>query len=1100
MRQTPYLIIKILFICIYINTYNTFGKSILNTLNDVDSLVEIKNKHIKDSISYPLFLTKKYKFLNNNLVVENTNNIDKLYKLSKSNIIKKDNPFEGINTKGSISRGVNLGNNKNTVLNSELDLQLYGRLNEKVQISASIQDANIPVNENGYSQRLDEFDQIFIELKSENWKIRAGDIDINNSVSYFGNFTKKIQGLLVSSNLNKKNKAFISGAIVKGQFKSSNITALEGNQGPYKIRGNNGELYILVISGSEKVYVDGVLLTRGENKDYIMNYNAGEIIFNTTYPISSENRIRIDYQISDRNYSRFMSYAGNNYKSEKLDINVMIYNEKDLKRQNLQQNLTNEQRIILNQAGDNISLMESSSAQISEYNENRILYKKINQNNNEYFEFSNNPSDQLYTVKFTYVGENKGNYILKSNDAISNIYEYINPIQNIKQGSYDPIVRLIAPEKLQMAVINGIYSIHKNSKLNFEIAGSIEDKNLFSSINDEDNQGIALKADLKNTIINKKGFEINNKVSYKQIDKYFKSIEYYYDPEFIRIWNIDSLIVGNNSEFTKTQKQSKFEINIIKDKIGSINYNYQNLNFSNFFKGSKNQMRINLNLNKLRFLSQSSNLKTNSQFIKSTFITTKNELKYSAKKYWTKLNYNYENNKKNNKLNDSLIITSHGNKNYGIEAGIGDLNNIFLEIGLNYKTNDSVNDNTLENVNNSLNYLLRSRLVNTKNTKLTLFTNYKILERINQLNKEKYLNSKLDLYFKSNDNLIRFNTIYETNSGNHAQQEYTFIEVEPGLGNYKWIDINENNIQELEEFEIAQFEDEGIYIRVLLPNQKFIRTYQNKLSQTININFKKWSESSRKIKNILSNFQNQIQYLIEKKSKSNNNIFDLNPLDLNTENLLGLNMNLKNSLYFNKGEQYYSTTYNFVKNKSKNTLSFGYVENDILSHQLNFNHKLNYILLSSLISFENKKSSSENFENKNYSFDNYSFEPKLSYFFNGSNKLEVSYQLKEIENIIGNNEKLNQNKFGVSTTISNKKNLSILGEINYFKNNFTGNANSVISYIMMEGLQKGKNITWSLNLQKNLTKYLDLNLNYFARKSELSKTIHNGNIQLKANF
>ena len=1100
MRQTPYLIIKILFICIYINTYNTFGKSILNTLNDVDSLVEIKNKHIKDSISYPLFLTKKYKFLNNNLVLENTNNIDKLYKLSKSNIIKKDNPFEGINTKGSISRGVNLGNNKNTVLNSELDLQLYGRLNEKVEISASIQDANIPVNENGYSQRLDEFDQIFIELKSENWKIRAGDIDINNSVSYFGNFTKKIQGLLVSSNLNKKNKAFISGAIVKGQFRSSNITALEGNQGPYKIRGNNGELYILVISGSEKVYVDGVLLTRGENKDYIMNYNAGEIIFNTTYPISSENRIKIDYQISDRNYSRFMSYAGNNYKSEKLDLNVMIYNEKDLKRQNLQQNLTNEQRIILNQAGDNISLMESSSAQISEYNENRILYKKINQNNNEYFEFSNNPSDQLYTVKFTYVGENKGNYILKSNDAISNIYEYINPIQNIKQGSYDPIVRLIAPEKLQMAVINGIYSIHKNSKLNFEIAGSIEDKNLFSSINDEDNQGIALKADLKNTIVNKKGFEINNKVSYKQIDKYFRSIEYYYDPEFIRNWNIDSLIVGNNSEFTKTQKQSKFEINVIKDKIGSIDYNYQNLNFSNFFKGSKNQVRINLNLNKLRFLSQSSNLKTNSQFIKSTFITTKNELKYNAKKYWTKLNYSYENNIKNNKLNDSLIITSHGNKNYGIEAGIGDLNNIFLEIGVNYKTNDSVNDNTLENVNNSLNYLLRSRLVNNKNTKLTLFTNYKVLERINQLNKEKYLNSKLDFYFKSNDNLIRLNTIYETNSGNHAQQEYTFIEVEPGLGNYKWIDINENNIQELEEFEIAQFEDEGIYIRVLLPNQKFIRTYQNKLSQTININFKKWSESSKKIKNILSNFQNQIQYLIEKKSKSNNNIFDLNPLDLNTENLLGLNMNLKNSLYFNKGEQYYSTTYNFVKNKSKNTLSFGYVENDILSHQLNFNHKLNYILLSSLISFENKKSSSENFENKNYSFDNYSFEPKLSYFFNGSNKLAVSYQLKEIENIIGNNEKLNQNKFGVSTTISNKKNLSILGEINYFKNKFTGNANSVISYIMMEGLQKGKNITWSLNLQKNLTKYLDLNLNYFARKSELSKTIHNGNIQLKANF
>ena len=59
---------------------------------------------------------------------------------------------------------------------------------------ASIQDANIPLQESGYSQRLDEFDQVFIELFSDDWNIRAGDIDLTNTNSYFANFTKRVQG------------------------------------------------------------------------------------------------------------------------------------------------------------------------------------------------------------------------------------------------------------------------------------------------------------------------------------------------------------------------------------------------------------------------------------------------------------------------------------------------------------------------------------------------------------------------------------------------------------------------------------------------------------------------------------------------------------------------------------------------------------------------------------------------------------------------------------------------------------------------------------------------------------------------------------------
>ncbi len=70
---------------------------------------------------------------------------------------------------------------------------------------------------------------------------------------------------------------FASGALVRGQFTTTQFTAQEGNQGPYKLRGPNNELFVLIVSGSETVYVNGIPLERGENNDYIIDYNAGEL-------------------------------------------------------------------------------------------------------------------------------------------------------------------------------------------------------------------------------------------------------------------------------------------------------------------------------------------------------------------------------------------------------------------------------------------------------------------------------------------------------------------------------------------------------------------------------------------------------------------------------------------------------------------------------------------------------------------------------------------------------------------------------------------------------------------------------------------------------
>ena len=121
-----------------------------------------------------------------------------------------------MNTAGSITRGITVGNNQNAVVNSALDLQISGKLSDKVSLRASIQDSNIPLQQGGYSQKLDEFDQIFIELFSKKWNIRAGDLFLENRESRFLNFNKKVQGLFANINFgdNKNQTSIFASACV----------------------------------------------------------------------------------------------------------------------------------------------------------------------------------------------------------------------------------------------------------------------------------------------------------------------------------------------------------------------------------------------------------------------------------------------------------------------------------------------------------------------------------------------------------------------------------------------------------------------------------------------------------------------------------------------------------------------------------------------------------------------------------------------------------------------------------------------------------------------------------------------------------------------
>ncbi len=56
--------------------------------------------------------------------------------------------------------------------------------------------------------------------------------------------------------------------------------------------------------------------------------------------------------------------------------------------------------------------------------------------------------------------------------------------------------------------------------------------------------------------------------------------------------------------------------------------------------------------------------------------------------------------------------------------------------------------------------------------------------------------------------------------------------------------------------------------------------------------------------------------LIDSKQKRKGTSFNINPFDIDSD-VLGLNLNLRNSLFFNRGKQNFSTTYTYIDSRNK---------------------------------------------------------------------------------------------------------------------------------------------------------------------------------------
>lgn len=1017
-------------------------------------------------------------------------------------------PSQTLEKQGNITRGVNFGNNQDFSLNSNLNLQLSGKINDEFSVIASITDDNIPIQADGNTQQVQDFDKIFISVYSKKNKLTVGDHQIFRPKGYFINYSKKLKGIDYETDSSKiykninltKNKAGV--AIAKGKYNRQTFNGIEANQGPYKLNGKNGETFIIVLSNSEKVYIDGVLLTRGENQDYTINYNSAEITFTHNQLITKDKRITVEFEYSEQNYTKFLFYNNTNIETESGNFFFNIYSESDAKNQTISQELTEEQKLILAEIGDSLQLASFPSADSVEFESDKILYQKKDtlvgtQIFEDIFVHSQNSEEAHFLVSFSYVGTNAGNYKIDSHNANGRVYAWVAPVNNSKQGDYEAIRTIITPQKKQVFAVGGEQKISRKMSANFEIALSNNDINTFSAKDANDNFGFAGKTSLKNYFLGNDSTDISlySSVNYEFTHKNFNPVDFYRNTEFERDWNIE------NSTFLQNENILGLQTFFKKSNLLLIDYQVNAITREKDYFGVKNMMNTNLNYKNFENTINASYLKTKTNFNKTDFFRSQFFLKKNLKYFSLGIDFQSENNKWKNLKNDSLLENSFAFNQFDFFVKTPDTLKFFAEASYKKRFDYVPIENQFFKNEFSDDYNFAYNFRTGKSGHLGgSFTYRKLFVSDTSLTTQQPENSLVGAFNLKQSffrRALSFFSSYQFGSGLERKNEYSYIEVPTGEGLYKWIDYNSNGIKELNEFEVANFSDEATHLRVFRQSNDYVKVYTNKITQTASFVPRKLWKNPIKLAKIASFFSDNLIFRLEQSSKEA--LFPLNSQFFSPDSsLTSLNSFFQNSVFINKGGK---VNFSYITNFQQNKLL---LMSGIDDKKHNFNSFTGEIKFWQWLSLTNnlklglKSADFEFFSDKNYEI-NYNFwETKLDLNFD-KHRFSVFYNYQEKKNFLGV-EKSFENRFGAKQESRVGKNGKISADFSYININAKNIENQSIGYIILEGLQAGNNFVWNASFGQNLSNGLQISFLYSGRYSESGKIIHTGNVQVSAGF
>ncbi len=831
---------------------------------------------------------------------------------------------------GSIVRGFTLGSNQDLSLSSGFRMQLAGKLAPDVEVAASLTDENTPIQPEGTTQTLQEFDKVYVELRGTSFDATLGDFDLGFRGTEFAQLSRKLQGAKGSARYDfggTRGDIVLSGAEPRGKFNTNSYQGLEGVQGPYRLTGRNGERTIIVIAGTERVYVNGQQQIRGEINDYVIDYSTAEVTFASRRLITAASRIVIDFEYTDRQFTRsfLAARALTSAFSDKAILQLSYAREADNEDSPIEFEITDSARTILQNAGDNRDSAFVSGVTRVDSNGTYIrIDTTINGSPREIYRYDPGNLAALYIIRFSSVGFGRGEYVRLS----AGEFEWRGP----GNGEYLPVVFLPMPQSNQILNANLVLKPLPDLSITSEVGASLFDANRFSNRDDENNKGHALNlaarytpASLRIGGTNLGTFDIG--IRERFIDGKFVPIDRTNNIEFNRQWAIDRL--------TKDDEElQEFSLGYSPVSMLQVTGSYGRIQRGDSFKSNRKDGRITLQeegLPAVAYFIEDINSTDNLAVNSSSWLRQLGNAAHAHDMITGTFRFEQE--------HREIVSLSSG----GLQPGslqfvvvapgllIRDLFGFRLSGEFEWRTDEALSQSTLAKESNTFTQTYSLKLPEVGG----LYSLTDVALRSRRFTEEFKSMGSIDVKsvltrhqtrYAPSSRGIEADFTYQASTQLSAKLDYVFIRVAPGTGNYIYLgDLNGNGIADESEFQQTRFE--GNFTRITYPTEELFPVIDVGTSMRLRITPRRlFGQPQVGLERVLSIWTSETYARIDEKSREIElrKIYFLHPSSLQDDSttISGSTLFTQDFLWL-EGQPDFSGRLRYSQRKGLNKLSGG---------------------------------------------------------------------------------------------------------------------------------------------------------------------------------